>query len=74
MNRFIIVNDPESKQSSKEWKRADLLPSLTKPKQEKLVGKVLYSFFLGSQRNNSKRIYTERYNNNKDILYRYFGE
>ena len=45
----IITGDksflyPESKQSSKEWKRADLSPP-TKLKQEKLVGEVLYSLF-----------------------------
>jgi hypothetical protein len=35
---------PESKQSSKQWKRADSPPP-TKLKQEKSANKVLYSFF-----------------------------
>jgi histone-lysine N-methyltransferase SETMAR len=41
---FLYYYQPESKQSSKEWKRADSPPP-TKLKQAKSVGKVLYSFF-----------------------------
>ena len=41
---FLYYYDPELKQSSKEWKRADSPPP-TKPKQEKSAGTVFYSFF-----------------------------
>ena len=41
---MVLFLSTESKQSSKQWKRADS-PSPTKLKREKSVGKVLYSFF-----------------------------
>ena len=41
---FLYYYDLESKQLLKEWKRADSPPPTTL-KQEKLAGKVLYSFF-----------------------------
>ncbi|CAF1081757.1 unnamed protein product [Rotaria sp. Silwood1] len=41
---WLYYYDPESKQSSKQWKRADSPPP-TKLKQQKSAGKVLYSFF-----------------------------
>ena len=41
---FLYYYEPESKQSSKEWKRADSLPP-TKLEQEESAGKVLYSCF-----------------------------
>ena len=51
LSRIITVNEswfyyyqPQSKQSSKQWKRADSPPP-TKLKQEKSERKVLYSFF-----------------------------
>ena len=44
---FLYYYDPESKQSSKEWKRADSPPP-TKLKHEKSADRILYSFFLGS--------------------------
>ena len=43
---FLNYYDLESKQSSKEWKRADSPPP-TKLKQEKSFGEVLYSFVFG---------------------------
>ena len=43
---FLYYYEQESKQSSKEWERANS-PVLTKLKQEKPVGIVLYSFFFG---------------------------
>jgi hypothetical protein len=41
---FLHYSQPESKQSSKQWRRADSPPP-TKLKQEKSADKVLYSFF-----------------------------
>ena len=41
---WFYYYQPESKQSSKQWKRADSPPP-TKLKQEKPERKVLYSFF-----------------------------
>lgn len=41
---FFYYYEPESKRSSKEWKRAGSPPP-TKLKQERSVNKVLYSFF-----------------------------
>ena len=70
---FLYYYDPESKQSSTEWKRADS-PPLTKLKQEKSPGKVLYSFFLDHKGIILKELYINGYNNNKDILCRYFSE